>query len=63
MFFVSVVLFILAGLFYAASRGEFNGQLRPLCQFGDVFCTHPEWMLYIAAICLVWALFLKVDRL
>ncbi len=63
MFFVSVALFILTGLFYAASRAEFGGQLRPLCEYGDMFCTHPEWMLYIAGICLVWALFLKVDRL
>ncbi len=63
MFFVSVALFILAGMFYAASRGEFSGQLRPLCQYGDMFCVHPEWMAYAAAICLVWALFLKVDRI
>ncbi len=63
MFFVSVVLFILTGLFYAASRGEFGSELRPLCEYGGTFCVHPEWMLYAAGICLVWALFLKVDRL
>ncbi len=63
MFFITGLLFVLSGLFYAAGRGELGSSLRPLCQYGDTFCVHPEWLLYAAGICLVWTLFLKVDRL
>ncbi len=63
MFFITGLLFVLSGLFYAAGRGELGSALRPLCQYDGTFCVHPEWVLYAALICLVWTLFLKVDRL
>lgn len=63
MLFVTGAAFVLSGLFYFASRGEFGSTLRPLCQYGSMFCVHPEWMFYAACVLLVWSLFLKVDRL
>jgi membrane protease YdiL (CAAX protease family) len=63
MFFITGLLFVLSGLFYAAGHGELGLSLRPLCQYGDTFCVHPEWLLYAGVICLVWTLFLNVDRL
>ncbi len=63
MLFITGLLFVLSGLFYAAGRGELGSSLRPLCQYGETFCIHPEWLLYAGGILLVWTLFLKVDRL
>jgi hypothetical protein len=62
MFFVAFGLLAGSGLFYFASNRNAPSWTRPLCTYGDTFCQNPQWLLYAAAIALVWALFLRVDR-
>ena len=52
-----------SALVYFASNRDAPSWTRPFCTYGDVFCQHPQWLLYVGAISLVWALFLKVDRI
>jgi hypothetical protein len=62
MFFVAFALFAASGIFYFAGNRQAPAWMRPLCTYGDTFCQHPQWLLYAAVIALVWALFLRVDR-
>lgn len=62
MFFVAFALFAASGVFYLAGGRQAPSWTRPLCTYGDTFCQHPQWLLYAAVIALVWALFLRVDR-
>ncbi|NVN88835.1 MAG: hypothetical protein HXX15_22395 [Rhodopseudomonas sp.] len=62
MFLVTVILAIAAGVFYGAgdNTGPWADQI---CRYGDVFCQHPSWLGIAAMLSLIWALFLKVDRI
>ncbi len=63
MLMIASGIIVSSGLFYLASDRDAPSWTRPFCTYGDVFCQHPQWLLYVGAISLVWALFLKVDRI
>ncbi|MDB5616626.1 hypothetical protein [Tardiphaga sp.] len=62
MFFIAAILAFAAAMFYAASVNT-TGWAVQLCRHGDVFCGHPSWLLIGAVLSLIWAFFLRVDRL
>ncbi|CAN5198022.1 hypothetical protein BH10PSE11_BH10PSE11_38530 [soil metagenome] len=62
MFLVAFVLAVAAGLFYEAGTNN-APWADQICLYGDVFCRHPTWVGVAALLSLIWALFLKVDRL
>ena len=63
MLMIATGIIASSGLFYFASSREAPGWTRPICQYGDTFCQHPQWLFYAGALTLIWALFLKVDRI
>ena len=62
MFFISAILTLAAGVFYAASVST-TGWAMKLCRYGEVFCVNPSWLVMGAVLSLIWAFFLRVDRL
>jgi hypothetical protein len=62
MFMIAVILWVAAGVFYAASINS-AGWAMQVCRYGDVFCLNPSWLVIAAVVSLVWACFLRVDRL
>lgn len=62
MFFTTIILGIAAGVFYTA-RGSSSGWAMQVCQYGDLFCLHPSWLAIATLLSLIWACFLRVDRL
>ena len=62
MFIIAIILLIGAGVFYAASINT-AGWAVQVCSYGDVLCLKPSWLLIAAVLSLVWACFLRVDRL
>lgn len=63
MLYLAFALAAASGLFYHASGRNSGAWARPLCTYGDMFCQHPTWLFYAAALCFLWGLFLKVDRI
>jgi hypothetical protein len=45
MYFVAVVLVILAGLFYAAGHHEIGALGVQMCRYGRTFCENPFYVL------------------
>jgi hypothetical protein len=62
MFFVTAILTLAAGIFFGAGINH-APWANQICRYGDVFCEHPSWLGVAALLSLIWALFLKVDRL
>ena len=62
MFIIAALLTLAAGIFYAASVNT-TGWAIQVCRYGDVFCVNPSWLVIGAVLSLIWALFLRVDRL
>lgn len=62
MFIIGIVLSIAAAVFYAASINT-AGWAMQVCRYGDVFCLKPSWLMIAAVLSLVWACYLRVDRL
>jgi hypothetical protein len=62
MFFVTVVLALGAAIFFGAGTNN-APWADQVCRYGDVFCQHPSWLGIAAMLSLIWALFLRVDRL
>ncbi len=62
MFLVTLLLGIAAGLFFEAGQKNVPWADQ-VCFYGDVFCRHPSWVGIAALLSLIWALFLKVDRI
>jgi hypothetical protein len=60
MYFVAVVLAILSGLFYAAGNRELGDVGRAMCQYGDVFCDKPYYIMIGAILAAVWAKFVSI---
>lgn len=54
MFFVSGVLVILAGLFYAAGHNQLGRLGSQMCLYGDTFCQHPVYLLVGAGLAAAW---------
>ena len=63
MLMVAFAIIASSGLFYFASNRDAPIWTRSLCNYGDTFCQNPQWLLYAGGLALVWALFLKVDRI
>jgi hypothetical protein len=34
-----------------------------VCRYGDIFCMNPSWLVIAAVLSIIWAFFLRVDRL
>lgn len=62
MFIVATILAIAAGIFYAASVNT-AGWAMQVCRYGDVFCLNPSWLGIATLLAVIWAFFLRVDRL
>ena len=62
MFIIATALTFAAGVFYAASVNT-TGWAMKVCRYGDIFCTNPSWLVIAAVLSLIWAFFLRVDRL
>lgn len=62
MFMIAAILTFAAGLFYTASVNT-TGWAMQVCRYGDFFCIHPSSLAIAAVLSLVWAFFLRVDRL
>jgi hypothetical protein len=59
---VTILLAAAAGVFYGAgySRLPWSSEI---CGYGGMLCQHPSWLGVAAVLSLMWALFLRVDRL
>ncbi len=55
MYYVTAVLLVLAGLFYAAGHHEIGSLGVEMCRYGSTFCENPFYVLVGAALAAVWA--------
>jgi hypothetical protein len=62
MFLVTMILGFAAAVFYGAANNS-GAWADQICRYGDVFCHHPSWLGIAAMLCLIWAFFLRVDRI
>jgi hypothetical protein len=62
MFMVTLILAAATALFFGAGNNS-GPWADPICRYGDVFCQHPGWLGIAAILSLIWALFLRVDRI
>lgn len=60
MYFVAGALAVLAGLFYLAGNHEIGSLGVTMCQYGDVFCDKPYYVLVGAILAGLWATFVSV---
>lgn len=62
MFIIASILTIAAGIFYAASINNTAWAMQ-VCRYGDLFCMNPSWLGITALLSIIWAFFMRVDRL
>jgi hypothetical protein len=62
MILIAIILTLAAGVFYGAGVNN-AAWADQVCRYGDGFCTHPSWLGVPALLSIIWALFLRVDRL
>lgn len=60
MLFVAGALAVLAGLFYAAGHNDIGSLGTTMCQYGDVFCEHPSYVLVGAILAGLWGTFVSI---
>ncbi len=60
MYYVTAVLLVLAGLFYAAGHHEIGSLGVEMCRYGSTFCENPFYVLVGAALAAVWATFVSI---
>ena len=60
MYYVTAVLLVLAGLFYAAGHHEIGSLGVEMCRYGSTFCEKPFYVLVGAALAAVWATFVSI---
>jgi hypothetical protein len=60
MYFVAVVLVILAGLFYAADHHEIGALGVQMCRYGSTFCANPFYVLVGAVLAAIWGAVVSV---
>jgi len=60
MYYVTAVLVMLAGLFYAAGHHEIGSLGVEMCRYGSTFCENPFYVLVGAALAAVWATFVSI---
>jgi hypothetical protein len=59
---VTILLATAAGVFYGAGYSQLPWS-NEICGYGGTLCQHPSWLGVAAVLSLMWALFLRVDRL
>jgi ABC-type transport system involved in multi-copper enzyme maturation permease subunit len=62
MLFVATILMLAAGIFFGAGNNN-APWANQVCSYGSAFCQHPSWLGIAALLSLIWAMFLRVDRL
>ena len=62
MFLIAAILTLAAGIFYTASTTTTAWAMQ-VCRYGDFFCINPSALMIGAVLSLIWAFFLRVDRL
>ena len=60
MYFVTVVLVISSGLFYAAGQHEIGSFGADVCRYGSTFCENPVYVLAGAGLAAVWGKFVSI---
>ncbi len=60
MYYVTAVLVVLAGLFYAAGHHEIGSLGVEMCRYGSTFCENPFYVLVGAALAAIWATFVSI---
>jgi hypothetical protein len=60
MYFVAGALAVLSGLFYLAGNNEMGSFGPTMCQYGDVFCDKPYYVLVGAILAGLWATFVSI---
>jgi hypothetical protein len=60
MYFVAAVLFVLAGLFYAAGYHEIGSLGVEMCRYGGTFCDHPVYVLVGSILAAIWGAFVSI---
>ena len=60
MYYVTAVLVVLAGLFYAAGHHEIGSLGVEMCRYGSTFCENPFYVLVGAALAAVWSTFVSI---
>ena len=60
MYYVTAVLLVLAGLFYAAGHHEIGSLGVEMCRYGSTFCENPFYVLVAAALAAIWATFVSI---
>lgn len=60
MYFVAGALTVLAGLFYLAGNHEIGSFGGTMCQYGEVFCDKPYYVLVAAILAGLWATFVSM---
>ena len=60
MYYVTAVLVVLAGLFYAAGHHGIGSLGVEMCRYGSTFCENPFYVLVGAALAAVWATFVSI---
>jgi hypothetical protein len=54
MYFAAALLFILAGMFYAAGNHEMGNLGLNMCSYGGAFCENPIYVFVAALIAGLW---------
>jgi hypothetical protein len=60
MYYVTAVLLVLAGLFYAAGHHEIGSLGVEMCRYGSTFCENPFYVVVGAALAAIWATFVSI---
>jgi hypothetical protein len=60
MYFVTGVLAVMSGLFYAAGNNEIGSVGVTVCQYGSVFCDSPHYVFVGAVLAGLWATFVSI---
>jgi hypothetical protein len=60
MYFVAAILFVLAGLFFAASHHEIGSLGVQMCRYGSTFCDHPIYLVVGGILAGIWGAVVSV---
>lgn len=60
MFFISGLLVVLSGLFYAAGHSHLGRLGAQMCMYGDTFCRNPVYLLVGAGLAAAWGVLVSI---
>jgi hypothetical protein len=60
MYLLAAALFVMSGLFYSAGHHEIGSVGVEVCQYGNVFCESPQYVLTGAVLAVLWGAFVSV---